>query len=428
MKKKITITNAYTWYNKGDAGILLATIDCLKKIYGEENVEFNILSFTPDEDKKRYCKDKSIKNVYSNILNPHPYHPSKIGKLIAIFKLILKVISLNIILKFNFKKAVRKNETLSLLNDTDIIVVCGGGFLGGKKYDSLMHVYQIYINTLFKKPIYIMGNSIEPINNKLIKYFTNKVINKVDFLFARETITYNYLKDVMSHDKFALIPDMAFMLTYEENEYEFLTNLRKDFDILFGITVRNWNFPNVSNKEKAKENYINSIVETVIEVIDNHHAAFIFIPQVTVHTGDDSLVAEEIRNRLPKKYKNNFIVRKDDWSPYEIKGLIKQLDYFVGTRMHSNIFATAVRIPTVAIAYEKKTNGIMETVKLNDYIVEIDSITSKELVDKIEKMIKNKDKIKSSLNKNIPIIQNNILTVLSDNMIKESDNVKINKK
>ena len=31
-KKVITITNAYTWYNKGDAGILLATIDTLKEI------------------------------------------------------------------------------------------------------------------------------------------------------------------------------------------------------------------------------------------------------------------------------------------------------------------------------------------------------------------------------------------------------------
>ena len=39
-KKTITITNAYTWYNKGDAGILLATIDTLKKVYS--NVEFNV--------------------------------------------------------------------------------------------------------------------------------------------------------------------------------------------------------------------------------------------------------------------------------------------------------------------------------------------------------------------------------------------------
>ncbi|BCP62264.1 hypothetical protein SUT380_14520 [Streptococcus parasuis] len=56
MKKKITITNAYTWYNKGDAGILLGTVNTLKQIYGSENIEINVLSFTPDEDKNVIVK------------------------------------------------------------------------------------------------------------------------------------------------------------------------------------------------------------------------------------------------------------------------------------------------------------------------------------------------------------------------------------
>ena len=54
--KKITITNAYTWYNKGDAGILLGIVETLKKIYNND-VEIDVLSFTPDDDKIRYCKD-----------------------------------------------------------------------------------------------------------------------------------------------------------------------------------------------------------------------------------------------------------------------------------------------------------------------------------------------------------------------------------
>ena len=45
--KKITITNAYTWYNKGDAGILLGTVNTLKKIYKDEQIQINVLSFTP---------------------------------------------------------------------------------------------------------------------------------------------------------------------------------------------------------------------------------------------------------------------------------------------------------------------------------------------------------------------------------------------
>ena len=74
---KITITNAYTYENKGDAAILLGTIDVLKKIYGN-NIEINILSFTKNLDKEKYSFCKNIKNVESNILNPRPYKHTKL--------------------------------------------------------------------------------------------------------------------------------------------------------------------------------------------------------------------------------------------------------------------------------------------------------------------------------------------------------------
>ena len=166
-KKVITITNAYTWYNKGDSGILLATIDILKKVY--DNVEFNILSFTPNVDKKHYCEDKSVKNVYSNVLNPYPYRKGKVGKIIAIVKLFFKMISMQFGLTFFRNMTIKKHENLSALQKSDMIVVCGGGFLGGKKLDSLMHVYQIYVDTIFHKPVYVMGTSIEPTKSKFVK-------------------------------------------------------------------------------------------------------------------------------------------------------------------------------------------------------------------------------------------------------------------
>ena len=78
--KKITITNAYTWYNKGDAGILLGIIRALKEEYINEKIEINILSFSPQIDKLKYSNEKVIKEVQSNILNPHPYRIKNITR------------------------------------------------------------------------------------------------------------------------------------------------------------------------------------------------------------------------------------------------------------------------------------------------------------------------------------------------------------
>ena len=87
--------------------------------------------------------------MYSNILNPHPYKHTKIGKIIAIFKLFFKMLKLQFLMKFNLKKTIKNNEILNALNESDIIIVCGGGLLGGKKFDSLQHLYQIYIIQVF---------------------------------------------------------------------------------------------------------------------------------------------------------------------------------------------------------------------------------------------------------------------------------------
>jgi len=412
---KIVITNAYTWYNKGDAGILLATVDVLKKIY--TNPEISILSFTPEEDSKRYCKDKAITEVQSNILNPHPYKHTKIGKCFAIMKLALKLIKTQFNIKFCFKRFISKNRNMTLLNDSDLIVVCGGGFLGGKKLDSLMHVYQIYINTLFNKPVYIMGTSIEPIQNKMIKKYTEKVLKKVDFIFAREEITNNYLKSIIEDDKHCLIPDMAFMLDDRKNNYDFVKELRKKSDCIFGITVRKWNFPNIDNSVKAMTNYKTAIKEMMDYYIDKYNAYFVFIPQVTVDTGNDTLIAKEIKAMMNNK--DHFVIKEDDWSPYEIKSVIGNFDFFIGTRMHSNIFATSMLIPTTAIAYEKKTNGIMKTLELDDYVIEIDSITSKDLIFTIDKMINNKETIKMHLSHKISQIRKEVYKKTKENIIKE---------
>jgi len=111
---------------------------------------------------------------------------------------------------------------------------------------------------------------------------------------------------------------------------------------------------------------------------------------------------------LPKKNQDKFYICREDLSPSEIKSLIANMDYFVGTRMHSNIFATSMCVPTTAIAYEKKTNGIMETVGLEDYIIEINDITSDDLFNKVEKMISNAKIIRKQLKNRIGEVRKDI--------------------
>lgn len=408
--KKIVITNAYTWYNKGDAGILLGIVNTLKEIYSDD-IEITVLSFTPEEDKKRYCVDETIVDVKSNILNPFPYKKTKTGKIFAIAKLVLKMISIYLGLKLFKNIVIKKIDSLKSLSEADEIIVCGGGFLGGKKYDSLMHVFQIYVNTLFKVPVILLGASVEPMKSGLIKYYTEKTLLKLDEIYARETITYSILEGIIAKDKLFLIPDMAFMLEEGIVRGKYMSNLSEKAAIYVGITVRDWNFPNLPDRRIAQENYEKSLADAMEFIYDKYDAHFIFIPQVIAETNNDLLTAVKIQERLcnPEIFK----IMDDDMSPLEIKGFISNLDFFIGTRMHSNIFATSMNCPTLAIAYEKKTNGIMETVGMTEYILEIDDITTESIIQKFDKLVLNKNDIKSNLSKNIITIKENVINTIT---------------
>ncbi len=413
--KKITITNAYTWYNKGDAGILLGTVEALKKLYKNE-VSIDVLSFTPEEDRIRYCKDNTIKNVYSNVLNPHPYKHTKIGKIKAIIKLILSMLYQLIMVNLSKEKLIARYENYRSLNESDYIVVCGGGFLGGRKFDSFMHLFQIYINTKFEKKVIMMGTSIEPITNKFVKKMTERILKKVDFIYAREVITYDYLNEFMPENKYELIPDMAFMLEDVKEELEYVNELKKEFKYIYGLTVRKWDFPEEKNGKELFEKYKKELAKFIEYKAQKDNSLFVFVPQVIVEHGNDANVAKEIRNLMQEDLKKHFVILEDDIHPNEVKQLIWNFDFFIGTRMHSNIFSTSMEVPTIAIAYEKKTNGIMHTVELDDYVLEMKSITFDQLCELSKKQMDNKNNIKNHLKKRIKLIRKEIMRKIKKNM------------
>lgn len=421
---KITIINAYTWFNKGDAGILIGTIQQINKILTEqktENIEINILSFTPDIDEKHYSKIENVKGVYSNILNPYPFKKTKFGKMTAILKLALESTKQNFTFFVSKQKAIKSYRQLDLIQKSDKIIICGGGFLGGKKFNSLIHLHQINLASQLGKPIYLWGTSIEPPTNSILKKTTEKVISKISHVYSREDITTNYLKTFLLSSKFSFTPDLAFMVPTEINKsVTDIYNTLPQNKNLIGLTVREWHFPNSSNPSLDFKKYKSSIAHMIEKLSGELDSVFVFIPQVIFKGDDDRAIAFEIKGMLSEEASKNFVILEDDLSPQEIKGLISKFEMFVGTRMHSNIFATGAFVPTVAIAYEKKTNGIMKMLDLEKHLVNIEDINHENIIALVKRCFKNRTQISNHLSNRIPEVQKEIDT--QSGFLKEANN------
>ncbi|MNN85513.1 colanic acid biosynthesis protein [compost metagenome] len=96
----------------------------------------------------------------------------------------------------------------------------------------------------------------------------------------------------------------------------------------------------------------------ISHISTNYNASIYIMPQVIGPGPDNDLlisreVFQEVRNI------DSVHLVDHDLTPEELKYLYSKMDLFVGTRMHSNIFALSEHVPCVAISYDLKPDGIM---------------------------------------------------------------------
>ena len=95
------------------------------------------------------------------------------------------------------------------------------------------------------------------------------------------------------------------------------------------------------------------------------------------------------------------------------------MDIFIGTRLHSAIFAITENVPVVNISYHgTKSKGVMGTLNLEEWV--IDETNFNLLNNKIDQLIQNADKVKVALTEAVKrsqdLIDNAIKFIISDSI------------
>ena len=384
----IIITNVYCYQNKGDAGIVIAMVERLREAF--PGCQIKIVSLYPTLDKGKY------EDVY--IIEAPILPNQRSSKIKRFYSNLLKLLSM----KRNLKKRVF-NDFEKALDEADLVVSCGGGYMQCRSIrnfwgDFILHYAQLYAAMFLKKKYVIFAQTIGPFEEHIANKMTS-ILNNASLVLAREEISYNYVLKTFPNAKCKLTGDIAFLL--DNKEIYFLTDEER---INVGITVRDWNFPNSGNPIEARANYITSIIKFIsIKQTENIYNFFLMPQVIGPDKDNDLLISKYIYNQLWNK-DSVYLVEKD-YLPGEIKYLYSKMDYFIGTRMHSNIFALSNYVPCLAISYDYKTDGIMKMIQKEEYVLSIDSICIEKLLAKFRKLERDHTYV-DSLKELIPIIKN----------------------
>ena len=118
----------------------------------------------------------------------------------------------------------------------------------------------------------------------------------------------------------------------------------------------------------------------------------------------------------------------DKLSHGEVKAAYNSLDFLIGTRFHSVIFALTSNVPAIAIEYEHKTGGIMHDLDLDEWVIKMHDVNPAWLKKSVDKLVRNSKTYKTHLKSILPayiretkqpihIVEDSYIAVSSKNLL-----------
>jgi polysaccharide pyruvyl transferase WcaK-like protein len=386
MKKKVLLIGIYSLLNKGDMAIFNVLTKILKSI--NPKLEFTAVFPFPQIERK-YCRDVKV-------AQPIIMYPAKC------VSLLLRAFLHHIFLTYLGRtvELLVRDKFLAIYRDADIIVDLSGDALS-KRYgifNTLYHLHLLLLGVFLNKKIAIISQSIGPFG--LSRFLYKFVFGKASLITIRDKISLKYLRRIGVKNSYVYqTADLSFLLQSTNPKHKKLNYEKRP---IVGVTI---------SKAGTFEHekficMISSVLDKIIEELD---AKIVFIPHSfgPKRRLDDRFVHKEIFWKL--KHKKRCLLIEKEYSPEELKSVIKECDMYISTRLHPIISAVSSYVPAIGVESDHKIRGTLVLLDLDTLVINTKNIKPEEfltqLKQKIEHVWKNKKRIRKKLRRKMKFIR-----------------------
>jgi colanic acid/amylovoran biosynthesis protein len=205
-----------------------------------------------------------------------------------------------------------------------------------------------------------------------------------------------------------LQPDMAFSFpaapSKEASQWLQSYGLETGEDTpLLGVTAINWGAQ--TGQHTLQVQYESALAGAIRYFVERQHGRVVFFPQVTgaVAYADDRLPAGRVIESM-RDLGDQVLLIDQPPAPELLKAAYGLMDIFIGTRMHSNIFALSQGVPVLAIAYRHKTQGIMHMLGLDEWCIDIQSASGPALTGRLAALWEQRSAVSEHIQQALPAI------------------------
>lgn len=383
--------------NRGCEAIVLGTVKILREYF--KDPQFICLSnFRNDEQfrKQRLEEvDPAITHLRSYMFNKNKVLMNlwKTGTWSYMYRLLLNRTAL---------KYQVYHDMLQHLDDAAAVLS-----VGGDNY-SLDYGFPRFFTDLDdivlekKKPLVIWGASVGPFSAMPdYERYMSSHLQKVTGIFARESITIDYLKSIGVAENVYPVADPAFLM-------EPVKPVGIDDELPIDEEAIGINLSPLMAKFVTRGNLEawTGMAASIIERVGQKTGMLIYlIPHVTNPASNDHAFMQLALSQI-KDRNSNIILVPPKYNAAETKWIISHMTFFAGARTHSTIAAISSGVPTLSFAYSIKAQGINRDIFGHvDYCMESNNLDSEAVASRVASMLDGAATIREDLAKSISAVQ-----------------------
>lgn len=249
-----------------------------------------------------------------------------------------------------------------------------------------------------KSPMVVWGASIGPFTSApdLERKYIG-LLKRVSLICVRETATQAYLAQHSVSDNVRLVADPAFIM--EPEPADLPQELREVLQVgAIGLNLS----PLLGRYQERSRPWLESAARLIQSVDRVINRPIILIPHVIKPNNDDHAFLSEALALLTRT-DNPIHLLGPAYNAPQTKWVISQLAAFVGARTHATIAALSTCVPTIAIGYSVKAQGITRDI-FGDlrWLIPLDALTPDRLASAVTELLSDLPSVRSKLESVMP--------------------------
>lgn len=255
---------------------------------------------------------------------------------------------------WNFYREVKK---------CDFVIDATGGDSFADIYGNTRYIRGTICKRVVEKQskLVLAPQTIGPFYKKFNEKFAVSAMNRAVTVFARDQLSYDYVKKIAPKANLFLASDVAMGLPFDKKAFAFKKNEKTNIGVNISGLLWKGGYTG-DNQFGLKLDYVDFMTK-ILDKYSRDQSYQLYLIAHVIEDGayeDDYAVCQELSERF-----DNIVLAPKFTNPIEAKNYICHMDLFMGARMHATIGAFSSGVPTIPISYSRKFEGVFGSIGYN---------------------------------------------------------------